>query len=120
MLGLSNRITLYVIAGLVAILALSWGIHSYNSAIEAKADLRATTETVQKAVETRKADLKADVQTKQKRRVAVDSVRTSGIPVENRIAESPAPAADPEFERLLNDEIDAANSVIDSARGVSN
>ena len=74
---------------------------------------------MQRAVETRKADQKADVQTRTKRRVAIDSVRSSGIPVENKIAETPAPAVDPEFERLLNDEIDAANSVIDSARGVS-
>ena len=119
MFGISTRILWTLGIALAALLCLWWGISQYGMRQVAEAKVEATVEAVQEAQETRKAEIKVDVQTKQKRRVALDSVRASGIPVEKRIEEVPIPvecAPDPELTRLLNSTIRDANRAIESSR----
>lgn len=121
MLGLKAKVLLALGIALALILSLWWGISQYGTKQVLEAKLQTTEETVQIAVETRKEDLKVDVQTRKKRRVLIDSVRSSGIPVEKTIEETPVAAgcADPVFDGLLNDAIRSANTAISAARGVS-
>ena len=119
MFGISTRILWPAGIALAALLCLWWGISQYGMRQVAEAKVEATIEAVQEAQETRKAEVKVDVQTKKKRRVALDSVRASGIPVEKRIEEVPIPvecAPDPELTRLLNSTIRDANRAIESSR----
>ena len=119
MFGISTRILWTAGIALAALLCLWWGISQYGMRQVAEAKVEATVEAVQEAQETRKAEVKVDVQTKKKRRVALDSVRASGIPVEKRIEEVPIPvecAPDPELTRLLNSTIRDANRAIESSR----
>ena len=119
MFGISTRILWTAGIALAALLCLRWGISQYGMRQVAEAKVEATVEAVQEAQETRKAEIKVDVQTKKKRRVALDSVRASGIPVEKRIEEVPIPvecAPDPELTRLLNSTIRDANRAIESSR----
>ena len=121
MCGMGTRMLWTLGIALAAILCLRWGISQYGMRQGAEAKVEATVQAVQEAQETRKAEVKVDVQTKKKRRVALDSVRASGIPVEKRIEEVPIPvecAPDPELTRLLNSTIRDANRAIESARGV--
>ena len=121
MFGLGSRVLWTIGIALAALLCLWWGISQYGMRQVAEAKVEAVTEAVQEAQETRKAEIKVDVQTKKKRRVALDSVRASGIPVEKRIEEVPIPvecAPDPELTRLLNSTIRDANRAIESARVV--
>ena len=121
MFGISTRILWTAGIALAALLCLWWGISQYGMRQVAEAKVEGTVEAVQEAQETRKAEVKVDVQKKKKRRVALDSVRASGIPVERRIEEVPIPvecAPDPELTRLLNSTIRDANRAIESARGV--
>ena len=122
MCGMGTRILWTLGIALAALLCLWWGISQYGMRQVAEAKVEGTVEAVQEAQEARKAELKVDVQTKKKRRGALDSVRASGIPVEKRIEEVPIPvecAPDPELTRLLNSTIRDANRAIESARGVS-
>ena len=119
MCGMGTRILWTLGIALAAILCLRWGISQYGMRQGAEAKVEATVQAVQEAQETRKAEVKVDVQTKKKRRVALDSVRASGIPVEKRIEEVPIPvecAPDPELTRLLNSTIRDANRAIESSR----
>ena len=119
MCGMGTRILWTLGIALAAILCLRWGISQYGMRQVAKAKVETTVQAVQEAQETRKAEVKVDVQTKKKRRVALDSVRASGIPVEKRIEEVPIPvecAPDPELTRLLNSTIRDANRAIESSR----
>ena len=119
MFGISTRILWTAGIALAALLCLWWGISQYGMRQVAEAKVETTVEAVQEAQETRKAEVKVDVQTKKKRRVALDSVRASGIPVEKRIEEVPIPvecAPDPELTRLLNSTIRDANRAIESSR----
>ena len=119
MFGISTRILWTAGIALAALLCLWWGISQYGMRQGAEAKVEATVQAVQEAQETRKAEVKVDVQTKKKRRVALDSVRASGIPVEKRIEEVPIPvecAPDPELTRLLNSTIRDANRAIESSR----
>ena len=119
MFGISTRILWTLGIALAALLCLWWGISQYGMRQVAEAKVSGTVEAVQEAQETRKAEIKVDVQTKKKRRVALDSVRASGIPVEKRIEEVPIPvecAPDPELTRLLNSTIRDANRAIESSR----
>lgn len=121
MCGMGTRILWTLGIALAALLCLRWGISQYGMRQGAEAKVETTVQAVQEAQETRKAEVKVDVQTKKKRRVALDSVRASGIPVEKRIEEVPIPvecAPDPELTRLLNSTIRDANRAIESARGV--
>ena len=122
MFGISTRILWTLGIALAALLCLWWGISQYGMGQVAEAKVETTVQAVQEAQETRKAEVKVDVQTKKKRRVALDSVRARGIPVERRIEEVPIPvecAPDPIGTRLLNSTIRDANRAIESARGVS-
>ena len=119
MFGIGTRVLWTLGIALAALLCLWWGISQYGMRQVAEAKVEATVEAVQEAQETRKAEVKVDVQTKKKRRVALDSVRASGIPVEKRIEEVPIPvecAPDPELTRLLNSTIRDANRAIESSR----
>lgn len=119
MFGIGTRILWTLGIALAALLCLWWGISQYGMRQVAEAKVSGTVEAVQEAQETRKAEVKVDVQTKKKRRVALDSVRASGIPVEKRIEEVPIPvecAPDPELTRLLNSTIRDANRAIESSR----
>ena len=119
MFGIGTRILWTAGIALAALLCLWWGISQYGMRQVAEAKVEGTVEAVQEAQETRKAEVKVDVQTKKKRRVALDSVRASGIPVEKRIEEVPIPvecAPDPELTRLLNSTIRDANRAIESSR----
>ena len=119
MCGMGTRILWTLGIALAALLCLWWGISQYGMRQVAEAKVEGTVEAVQEAQETRKAEVKVDVQTKKKRRVALDSVRASGIPVEKRIEETPIPAEcapDPELTRLLNSTIRDANRAIESSR----
>ena len=119
MFGISTRILWTAGIALAALLCLWWGISQYGMRQVAEAKVSGTVEAVQEAQETRKAEVKVDVQTKKKRRVALDSVRAGGIPVEKRIEEVPIPvecAPDPELTRLLNSTIRDANRAIESSR----
>ena len=119
MCGMGTRILWTLGIALAAILCLRWGISQYGMRQGAEAKVETTVQAVQEAQETRKAEVKVDVQTKKKRRVALDSVRASGIPVEKRIEEVPIPvecAPDPELTRLLNSTIRDANRAIESSR----
>ena len=122
MFGISTRILWTLGIALAALLCLWWGISQYGMRQVAEAKVESTVQAVQavqEAQETRKAEVKVDVQTKKKRRVALDSVRASGIPVEKRIEEVPIPvecAPDPELTRLLNSTIRDANRAIESSR----
>ena len=119
MFGIGTRVLRTLGIALAALLCLWWGISQYGMRQVAEAKVEATVEAVQEAQETRKAEIKVDVQTKKKRRVALDSVRASGIPVEKRIEEVPIPvecAPDPELTRLLNSTIRDANRAIESSR----
>ena len=119
MFGISTRILWTLGIALAALLGLWWGISQYGMRQVAEAKVEGTVEALQEAQETRKAEIKVDVQTKKKRRVALDSVRASGIPVEKRIEEVPIPvecAPDPELTRLLNSTIRDANRAIESSR----
>ena len=119
MFGIGTRVLWTLGIALAALLCLWWGISQYGMRQVAEAKVEATVEAVQEAQETRKAEIKVDVQTKKKRRVALDSVRASGIPVEKRIEEVPIPvecAPDPELTRLLNSTIRDANRAIESSR----
>ena len=119
MCGMGTRILWTLGIALAAILCLRWGISQYGMRQGAEAKVESTVQAVQEAQETRKAEVKVDVQTKKKRRVALDSVRASGIPVEKRIEEVPIPvecAPDPELTRLLNSTIRDANRAIESSR----
>ena len=119
MCGMGTRILWTLGIALAALLCLRWGISQYGMRQGAEAKVEATVQAVQEAQETRKAEVKVDVQTKKKRRVALDSVRASGIPVEKRIEEVPIPvecAPDPELTRLLNSTIRDANRAIESSR----
>ena len=119
MFGISTRILWTAGIALAALLCLWWGISQYGMRQVAEAKVESTVQAVQEAQETRKAEVKVDVQTKKKRRVALDSVRASGIPVEKRIEEVPIPvecAPDPELTRLLNSTIRDANRAIESSR----
>ena len=119
MCGMGTRILWTLGIALAAILCLRWGISQYGMRQVAEAKVETTVQAVQEAQETRKAEVKVDVQTKKKRRVALDSVRASGIPVEKRIEEVPIPvecAPDPELTRLLNSTIRDANRAIESSR----
>ena len=119
MCGMGTRMLWTLGIALAAILCLRWGISQYGMRQGAEAKVEATVQAVQEAQETRKAEVKVDVQTKKKRRVALDSVRASGIPVEKRIEEVPIPvecAPDPELTRLLNSTIRDANRAIESSR----
>ena len=119
MFGISTRILWTAGIALAALLCLWWGISQYGMRQVAEAKVETTVQAVQEAQETRKAEVKVDVQTKKKRRVALDSVRASGIPVEKRIEEVPIPvecAPDPELTRLLNSTIRDANRAIESSR----
>ena len=119
MFGISTRILWTAGIALAALLCLWWGISQYGMRQVAEAKVETTVEAVQEAQEARKAEVKVDVQTKKKRRVALDSVRASGIPVEKRIEEVPIPvecAPDPELTRLLNSTIRDANRAIESSR----
>ena len=119
MCGMGTRILWTAGIALAALLCLWWGISQYGMRQVAEAKVEATVAAVQEAQETRKAEIKVDVQTKKKRRVALDSVRASGIPVEKRIEEVPIPvecAPDPELTRLLNSTIRDANRAIESSR----
>ena len=121
MFGISTRILWTLGIALAALLCLWWGISQYGMRQVAEAKVETAVQAVQEAQETRKAEVKVDVQTKKKRRMALDSVRASGIPVEKRIEEVPIPvecAPDPELTRLLNSTIRDANRAIESARGV--
>ena len=121
MCGMGTRILWTLGIALAALLCLWWGISQYGMRQVAEAKVEGTVEAVQEAQEARKAEVKVDVQTKKKRRVALDSVRAIGIPVEKRIEEVPIPvecAPDPELTRLLNSTIRDANRAIESARGV--
>ena len=121
MFGLGSRVLWTVGIALAALLCLWWGISQYGMRQVAEAKVEATVQAVQEAQEARKAEVKVDVQTKKKRRVALDSVRASGIPVEKRIEEVPIPvecAPDPELTRLLNSTIRDANRAIESSRVV--
>ena len=121
MCGMGTRLLWTLGIALAALLCLWWGISQYGMRQVAEAKVEATVEAVREAQETRKAEVKVDVQTKKKRRVALDSVRASGIPVEKRIEEVPIPvecAPDPIGTRLLNSTIRDANRAIESARGV--
>lgn len=121
MFGIGTRVLWMAGIALAALLALWWGISQYGTKQVSEAKLQTTEETVQIAVETRKEDLKADVQTRKKRRVLLDSVRSGGIPVEKTIEETPVAAgcADPVFDWMLNDAIRSANTAISAARVVS-
>ena len=119
MCGMGTRILWTLGIALAAILCLRWGISQYGMRQGAEAKVESTVQAVQEAQETRKAEVKVDVQTKKKRRVALDSVRASGIPVEKLIEEVPIPAEcapDPELTRLLNSTIRDANRAIESSR----
>ena len=119
MCGMGTRILWALGIALAAILCLRWGISQYGMRQVEEAKVESTVQAVQEAQETRKAEVKVDVQTKKKRRVALDSVRASGIPVEKRIEEVPIPvecAPDPELTRLLNSTIRDANRAIESSR----
>ena len=119
MCGMGTRILWTLGIALAAILCLRWGISQYGMRQGAEAKVETTVQAVQEAQETRKAEVKVDVQTKKKRRVALDSVRASGIPVEKLIEEVPIPvecAPDPELTRLLNSTIRDANRAIESSR----
>ena len=119
MCGMGTRILWTLGIALAAFLCLRWGISQYGMRQGAEAKVETTVQAVQEAQETRKAEVKVDVQTKKKRRVALDSVRASGIPVEKRIEEVPIPvecAPDPELTRLLNSTIRDANRAIESSR----
>ena len=126
MFGIGTRILWTLGIALAALLCLWWGISQYGMRQVAEAKVETTVQAtvqavqaVQEAQETRKAEVKVDVQTKKKRRVALDSVRASGIPVEKRIEEVPIPvecAPDPELTRLLNSTIRDANRAIESSR----
>ena len=119
MFGISTRILWTAGIALAALVCLWWGISQYGMGQVAEAKVETTVQAVQEAQETRKAEVKVDVQTKKKRRVALDSVRASGIPVEKRIEEVPIPvecAPDPELTRLLNSTIRDANRAIESSR----
>lgn len=119
MCGMGTRILWTLGIALAALLCLRWGISQYGMRQVAGAKVETTVQAVQEAQETRKAEVKVDVQTKKKRRVALDSVRASGIPVEKRIEEVPIPvecAPDPELTRLLNSTIRDANRAIESSR----
>ena len=119
MCGMGTRILWTLGIALAALLCLRWGISQYGMRQGAEAKVEATVQAVQEAQETRKAEVKVDVQTKKKRRVALDSVRASGIPVEKQIEEVPIPvecAPDPELTRLLNSTIRDANRAIESSR----
>ena len=119
MCGMGTRILWTLGIALAALLCLRWGISQYGMRQVAEAKVETTVQAVQEAQETRKAEVKVDVQTKKKRRVALDSVRASGIPVEKRIEEVPTPvecAPDPELTRLLNSTIRDANRAIESSR----
>ena len=122
MCGMGTRILWTLGIALAALLCLWWGISQYGMRQVAEAKVESTVQAVQavqEAQETRKAEVKVDVQTKKKRRVALDSVRASGIPVEKRIEEVPIPvecAPDPELTRLLNSTIRDANRAIESSR----
>ena len=119
MCGMGTRILWTLGIALAAILCLRWGISQYGMRQVVEAKVETTVQAVQEAQETRKAEVKVDVQTKKKRRVALDSVRASGIPVEKRIEEVPIPvecAPDPELTRLLNSTIRDANRAIESSR----
>lgn len=119
MCGMGTRILWTLGIALAALLCLRWGISQYGMRQGAEAKVETTVQAVQEAQETRKAEVKVDVQTKKKRRVALDSVRASGIPVEKRIEEVPIPvecAPDPELTRLLNSTIRDANRAIESSR----
>ena len=119
MFGIGTRVLWTLGIALAALLCLWWGISQYGMRQVAEAKVEVTVEAVQEAQETRKAEIKVDVQTKKKRRVALDSVRASGIPVEKRIEEVPIPvecAPDPELTRLLNSTIRDANRAIESSR----
>ena len=119
MCGMGTRILWTLGIALAALLCLRWGISQYGMRQVAEAKVETTVQAVQEAQETRKAEVKVDVQTKKKRRVALDSVRASGIPVEKRIEEVPIPvecAPDPELTRLLNSTIRDANRAIESSR----
>ena len=121
MCGMGTRILWTLGIALAALLCLRWGISQYGMRQGAEAKVETTVQAVQEAQETRKAEVKVDVQTKKKRRVALDSVRASGIPVEKRIEEVPIPvecAPDPELTRLLNSTIRDANRAIESSRVV--
>ena len=122
MFGLGSRVLWTIGIALAALLCLWWGISQYGKAQVAEAKVEGTVEAVQEAQETRKAEIKVDVQTKKKRRVALDSVRASGIPVEVHIEENPAPVVDPagssDFTGLLNSTIRDANRAIESSRVV--
>lgn len=119
MCGMGTRILWTLGIALAALLCLRWGISQYGMRQGAEAKVETTVQAVQEAQETRKAEVKVDVQTKKKRRVALDSVRASGIPVEKRIEEVPIPvecAPDPIGTRLLNSTIRDANRAIESSR----
>ena len=119
MLGLKAKVLLALGIALAAPECLWWGISQYGMRQVAEAKVETTAQAVQEAQETRKAEVKVDVQTKKKRRVALDSVRASGIPVEKRIEEVPIPAEcapDPGLTRLLNSTIRDANRAIESSR----
>ena len=119
MFGIGTRILWTLGIALAALLCLWWGISQYGMRQVAEAKVETTVQAVQEAQETRKAEVKVDVQTKKKRRVALDSVRASGIPVEKRIEEVPIPvecAPDPIGTRLLNSTIRDANRAIESSR----
>ena len=119
MCGMGTRILWTLGIALAVLLCLRWGISQYGMRQGAEAKVETTVQAVQEAQETRKAEVKVDVQTKKKRRVALDSVRASGIPVEKRIEEVPIPvecAPDPELTRLLNSTIRDANRAIESSR----
>lgn len=121
MFGIGTRVLWTIGIALAALLALWWGISQYGMRQVAEAKVAVTVEAVQEAQEQRKAEVKVDVQTKKKRRATLDSVRSSGIPVEKRIEEVRIPAEcapDPELTRLLNSTIRDANTAIESSRSV--
>ena len=118
MLGIKGKVLLWLGIALVAFLCLWWGISQYGKKAVVEDRLDAVTELVRNAQATRQEHLKADTQTRRKRAVALESVRTSGIPVEVYIEKTHPADSDPEFERMFNAEIAAANRAISAARGV--
>lgn len=117
-------VTVAVVVGLGVIAA-----RQYAAKEVAQAAQESVKEAVSEAVQQRKADLKADASVASENRVRVDSVRAVTRKAKEKLRDPqsegksvPArdyPVVDPEFDRLLNDAIDASNRAVESARRLS-
>lgn len=125
---LNNIKTVAVVATIVVLLA-TLAFRMYGNAREASVRTEILTEAVSEAVQQRKDDLKADASVASENRVRVDSVRAVTRKAKEKLRDPhsegksvPArdcPVVDPEFDRLLNDAIDASNRAVESARRLS-